>query len=104
MTTSAKKVTNSNVDTNYPDSPISEKANKRLHQSVDNLTQSTSVTEEQLRQTAQTSVKKVLEKQRQAKEYWDRSAVGKYTSENPAATAGIAFVAGMLLTRVLRKK
>lgn len=104
MATSVKTATNSNIATNNSGTPISDKVTDSLHQSVDSLGEHTSVAEDKLRQTASASVATLDEKQRQVKSYWDHSVVGKYTKENPVATAGIAFAAGMLLTTFFRKK
>jgi ElaB/YqjD/DUF883 family membrane-anchored ribosome-binding protein len=84
--------------------PIADKVTETLHQSVDTLSAHAATTEEKLRQTASASAETMGEKQQQVKQYWDQSAVGKYTKENPVATAGIAFAAGMLLTTFLRRK
>ena len=100
--TAAKTVSNST--THDGDSPIADKVSETLHHSVDSLAEHTSVAEEKLRQAASSSVETMTDKQQQAKDYWDNSAVGKYTKENPVKTAGIAFAAGMLLTTLLRKK
>ena len=104
MTTSTKKITNSNVATNNSGTPITSKANETLHKTVNTLAEHASVAENKLRQTAATSAEKMSDKQRQAKDYWDDSAVAKYTKENPVATAGIAFAAGMLLAKFFKKK
>jgi hypothetical protein len=103
MTTAAKKTTHSNVATNDSDTPITSKVNETLHQTVNSLTGHACVAENKLRQSATTSAEIMTEKQRQVKNYWDDSAVGKYAKENPVATAGIAFAAGILLTKFLKK-
>lgn len=100
MTTSTKtKALSTNSGT-----PIADKVTETLHQSVDTLSEHAATAEEKLRHTASASAETMGEKQQQVKQYWDQSAVGKYTKENPVATAGIAFAAGMLLTTFLRRK
>lgn len=101
MSTSAKttKISDSRSET-----PIADKVTQTLHKSVDNLAEHASVAEDKIRKTATTSAQSMGEKQQQAKQYWDGSAVGKYTKEHPVATAGIAFAAGMLLSTFLRRK
>lgn len=100
MTTS----TNSKNLTSNSGTPISDKVTETLHQSVDTLSGHAATAEEKIRNTAAASAENLGQKQLQAREYWDQSAVGKYTKENPVATAGIAFAAGMLLTTFLRRK
>jgi ElaB/YqjD/DUF883 family membrane-anchored ribosome-binding protein len=85
-------------------SPIADKVTETLHQSVDTLSGHAAATEEKLRKTAAESAQTMGEKQQQVRTYWDQSAIGQYTKENPVATAGIAFAAGMLLTTLLRRK
>ncbi|MFT2090062.1 DUF883 domain-containing protein [Paraglaciecola sp. 2405UD69-4] len=84
--------------------PIAEKVTETLHESVDTLADHGASLEQKLRESASDTAANVSEKQAQAKEYWDGSAVGKYTKENPLATAGIAFAAGVLLTSLLKRK
>ena len=93
-----------NITDSRSQTPIADKVTQTLHKSVDNLGGHASGAEDKLRKTASASAETVSEKQQQAKQYWDGSAVGKYTKEHPVATAGIAFAAGMLLSTFLRKK
>lgn len=102
MTTSTN--TNPNILSTHSGTPIADKVTETLHQSVDTLSEHAAATEEKLRKTAAASAETMGEKQQQAKNYWDQSAVGQYTKEHPVATAGIAFAAGMLLTTLLRRK
>ena len=46
----------------------------------------------------------IAAKQQEVQEKWHQSAVKKYATENPIATAGIAFAAGVLLTSILSRK
>jgi len=101
MNTQAKAA---KISDDRSDTPLADKVTKTLHQSVDNLGGHASVAEEKIRNTAASSAETLGEKQQQAKQYWDGSAVGKYTKEHPVATAGIAFAAGMLVTTLLRRK
>lgn len=101
MNTSATK---NKMSDDRSETPIADKATKTLHQSVDALGGHASVAEGKIRDTASASAETIGEKQQQAKQYWDGSAVGQYTKEHPVATAGIAFAAGMLLTTLLRRK
>ena len=44
------------------------------------------------------------ERKRLAEQKWQASSVRNYAVENPVATAGLAFAAGMLVTSLFRKK
>ena len=102
MTTSSK--TNPKDVPTDSATPIADKITETLHQSVDTLSGHATTAEENLRHSAAASAESMSEKQQQARQYWDQSAVGKFTKENPVATAGIAFAAGMLLSSFLRRK
>ena len=104
MTTSTKTNPKSKTLSTNSATPIADKVTETLHQSVDTLSGHATTAEEKLRNTASASAESMGEKQQQARQYWDQSAVGKFTKENPVATAGIAFAAGMLLTTFLRRK
>jgi ElaB/YqjD/DUF883 family membrane-anchored ribosome-binding protein len=84
--------------------PIADKVTETLHESVETLADHSASMEQKLRETATGTAESMSEKQAQAKQAWDGSAVGKYTKENPLATAGIAFAAGVLLTSLLKRK
>ena len=104
MTTSTATKPNSKLSKSDSGTPIADSVTETLHQSVDTLSGHAVIAEEKIRSTAAASAETMGEKQQKAKQYWDQSAVGKYTKENPVATAGIAFAAGMLLTTFLRRK
>jgi len=84
--------------------PIADKVQGTLHESVDTLAQKAASTEDRLRNAAQSSGESLAAKQAEVKEKWEQSSVKKYATENPVATAGIAFAAGVLLTSLLRRK
>ncbi|MBC3767438.1 DUF883 domain-containing protein [Neptunicella marina] len=100
-TTSASSKPNGRVESH---SPISDKMTDTLHHSVDALGERASRTEEKLRDTASASAESISEKQRMVQTKWKKSSVRRYAVENPLATAGVAFAAGMVLTSLLRKK
>lgn len=110
MTTPINKNVNESAATNPRNvgsasgTPIADKVTQTLHQSVDTLAEHAATAEEKIRQTASESSENVAEKQLEAQLYWEQSAIGKYTRENPVKTAGIAFAAGMFFTSLLRKK
>jgi len=84
--------------------PVSDKVQDTLHESVDTLAQKAASTEDRLRSAAQSSSETLAAKQEEVQAKWDKSSVKKYATENPIATAGIAFAAGVLLTSILRRK
>ncbi|WP_339721113.1 DUF883 domain-containing protein [uncultured Paraglaciecola sp.] len=104
MTTSTGTKPNSKLSKSNSGTPIADSMTETLHESVDTLSGHAVTAEQKLRNTAASSAETMEQKQQQVKQYWEQSAVGKYTKENPVATAGIAFAAGMLLTTFLRRK
>jgi len=84
--------------------PVSDKVQDTLHESIDSLAEKTASTEDKLRDAAQVSAENLAAKQKEVQDKWQQSAVKKYATENPVATAGIAFAAGVLLTSLLRRK
>lgn len=103
-TKKAKKNSATQTANTSSSTPISDNVTETLHQSVDTLGEHVATAEEKISDTATSSSATMAEKKRQAKHYWHTSAVGKYTQENPVATAGIAFIAGVLLTSLLKRK
>jgi ElaB/YqjD/DUF883 family membrane-anchored ribosome-binding protein len=110
MTTSKETSTDKSKTKNVKGSnsssstPIVDSVTETLHQSVDALSGHATNAEVKIRETATTSSETMTEKQLQAQQYWNKSTVGKYTKENPVATAGLAFVAGVVLTTLLNRK
>ncbi|MDU0352981.1 DUF883 domain-containing protein [Paraglaciecola aquimarina] len=104
MPTAAKTATKAKVTDSHSQTPIADRVTETLHESVNTLGEHATVAEGKLRETATTSAQNFEQKQQQAKQYWDQSSVGKFTKENPVATAGIAFAAGMLITSFFKRK
>lgn len=84
--------------------PVATKVKDALHESVDALAERAAATEESLRETAQNSSENFTEKQAELSNKWNNSSVKQYATENPVATAGIAFAAGMLFSTFLKRK
>jgi len=84
--------------------PVSDKVQDTLHESVDTIAEKAASTEDKLREAAQSGSENLAAKQKEMQDKWQQSAVKKYATENPVATAGIAFAAGVLLTSLLRRK
>ena len=84
------------------DTPLTEKARDALHHSVDAMAEHAAKAEGAVRDTAGKSAESLNATQEKYVSQWNASQVKKFASENPIATAGIAFAAGMLLTTLLR--
>lgn len=84
--------------------PVADKVKDTLHESVDALAQRAAVTEETLREGAQNGSENFAQKQAEFQSKWNDSSVKRYATENPVATAGIAFAAGMLFSAILKRK
>lgn len=96
--------TNSANGVNHPSHPVTDQLKASLHASVDKLADSAGIAERNIRESASSSAQNMSARKRLAEQKWQASKVRKYAIENPVATAGIAFAAGMLVTSLLRKK
>ncbi|MEG3768349.1 DUF883 domain-containing protein [Alteromonas sp. 14N.309.X.WAT.G.H12] len=103
-TTASPKTRTTDTSASETTHPYTDKAQETLHSSVDKLASSAAKAEENLRASAADSAENMAERKAQLDAKWKRSGVRKYAIENPIATAGIAFAAGMLVTSLLRKK
>jgi ElaB/YqjD/DUF883 family membrane-anchored ribosome-binding protein len=95
------KTTSGNTNT---DALLSKKAQDALHDSVDTVAEKAAKAEQAIRDKAHRSAEALSETQDKLKKQWAGSAVGRFAVENPVATVGIAFAAGMLLTSLFRKR
>ncbi|MBQ4797545.1 DUF883 domain-containing protein [Pseudoalteromonas sp. MMG006] len=112
--TNTKANTDTNIQTNIKpelkqtesEAPFTEKATSVAHEAVDALSSKASVAESSVRKGASSSAEALSEKQLIAREKLSEctTKTRAFASENPLATAGIAFAAGMLLTSLLRRK
>lgn len=84
--------------------PVSDKLKNSLHDSVDTLAGKAAKAEETIRDTTQASAETLEQKQKEMQDKWETSRVKQYATENPVATAGIAFAAGMLVSSLLKTK
>jgi len=84
--------------------PVADKLQSTLHESVDTMAGKVGTAEEAIRETAQSSSATLIKKQAEIESKWNNSAVKKYAAENPIATAGLAFSAGMLISALLKRK
>ncbi|ALS34055.1 MULTISPECIES: hypothetical protein [Pseudoalteromonas] len=104
--TNTKTSTTTATKPEVNEAPFTEKATSAAHDAVDALSSKAAVAESSVRKGATSSAETLSEKQLIARE-----KLGEYTSktrtlaaENPLATAGIAFAAGMLVTALFRRK
>jgi ElaB/YqjD/DUF883 family membrane-anchored ribosome-binding protein len=87
----------------HSSSPVTKQATDALHKTVDSLSEKAASGEEKLRETVSHSAESINHQQKVIQEKWQNSRVRGYAIENPLATAGIAFAAGVLLSSLLRK-
>ncbi len=96
--------TNNNLKTAAESThPVADKLKDTLHGSVDTLAEKAAATEASLRESATKGSENFNAKQKELEAKWEHSGIKKYATENPVATAGIAFAAGMLLSSILRR-
>ncbi|HCV01220.1 DUF883 domain-containing protein [Pseudoalteromonas sp. SSMSWG5] len=88
------------------EAPFTEKATEAAHHAVDALSTRAASAEHSVREGASNSAQTISEKQAQAREKLGEysSKTRQLASENPLATAGIAFAAGMLVSALIRRK
>ncbi|WP_215396508.1 DUF883 domain-containing protein [Rheinheimera oceanensis] len=86
-------------------SPVTTKASEAAHHAVDAMAVKAAVAEDTLRKTAASSQETLAHKQEEIKQQLQStySKAHEFAAQNPIATAGIAFVAGMLVTALLRR-
>ncbi|HJS15190.1 MAG TPA: DUF883 C-terminal domain-containing protein [Rheinheimera sp.] len=86
-------------------SPVTEKAIEAAHHAVDAVAIKAAVAEDTLRKTAASSQETLAHKQEEIKQQLQMSysKTREFAAQNPLATAGIAFAAGVLLTALLRR-
>ena len=87
-------------------SPVTTKASEAAHHAVDAVTEKAAAAEDSLRKTAATSQHSLAQKQDEIKQQLQHSysKSREFAAQNPLATAGIAFAAGVVLTALLRRR
>lgn len=82
-----------------------EQAASAAHGAVDRAAESAARAEERLREAAAAGEQRLREKGAEARLTAERALehVRQYTRDNPFAAAGIAFAAGMILSRLMRR-
>lgn len=101
---SATEQTNSKSNSAL-NSPVTEKAIEAAHHAVDAVAIKAAAAEDRLRKTATSSQETLTHKQEEIKQQLQLSysKTRELAAQNPLATAGIAFAAGVLLTALLRR-
>lgn len=84
--------------------PVADKIKDTLHESVDTLAEKAAATEASVRSAAANGSQNFSAKQQELEAKWNESGIKQYATQNPVATAGIAFAAGMLVSAFLRRK
>ena len=102
--TSANSQTNGKADSRL-NSPVTTKASEAAHHAVDAVAAKAANAEDSLRKTAASSQETLAHKQEEIKQQLQLSysKTREFAAQNPLATAGIAFAAGVLLTALLRR-
>jgi ElaB/YqjD/DUF883 family membrane-anchored ribosome-binding protein len=103
QSTTAQANGKSNHDLN---SPMTAKASEAAHHAVDAVAVKAAAAEDTLRKTAASSQETLAHKQEEIKQQLQSSysKTRALAAENPLATAGIAFAAGIVLTALLRRR
>ena len=106
QTNSSSSSSANNSANNAANTPVTDKATAAAHHAVDAMAEKASVAEDSLRKTAASSRDTIAHKQEEIKQQLQSSysKTRELATENPLATAGIAFAAGMLLTTLLRRR
>jgi len=88
------------------EAPLTEKATSAAHEAVDSLSSKAATAEQSVRSGASSSAQTLNEKQLIAREKLDQytEKTRDFATQNPLATAGLAFAAGMLVTSLFRRK
>ncbi|MBB1385598.1 MULTISPECIES: DUF883 domain-containing protein [unclassified Pseudoalteromonas] len=94
------------VKSSNTEAPLTEKAASAAHDAVDALSSKAATAESNVRKGASSSAEALSEKQLLAREKLSEctAKTRAFAAENPLATAGIAFAAGMLITSLFRRK
>jgi ElaB/YqjD/DUF883 family membrane-anchored ribosome-binding protein len=107
MASSQQTTNQSNSASNSAlNAPVTERASEAAHQAVDAMAGRASTAEDTLRKTAASSRESLAHKQDEIKQQLQSSysKTRELAAQNPLATAGLAFAAGMLVTALLRRR
>ncbi|MGH8193685.1 MAG: DUF883 domain-containing protein [Woeseiaceae bacterium] len=89
----------------HAEARLTEQAADSAHSTVDRVAEKAAKAEEHLRDVAATSEERLREKGAEARVATERAMdhIRQYTKDNPLAAAGIAFAAGLVLSRLLSR-
>lgn len=92
-----------NRTTRPTETHVTEQAAGAAHSAVDRVAGSAAKAEERIRGAAASGEERLREKHAEARVSTERAMdhVREYTRENPLAAAGIAFAAGLVLSRLI---
>ena len=84
---------------------VTENVARKAHEAVDRAAGAAGRAEERVRQAASEGEHRLRERSAEARESTERALeqFRRYTRENPLTSAGIAFVAGICLSRLLSR-
>lgn len=101
MKTKAKKTNTDELEVPHP---ITDKAATKLHETIDNTAESIGEAEEKVRDSIADTNEKLTESKERVKNQNEEmiESVTQYVNENPIASVGIAFAAGIIASRLLR--
>lgn len=93
-------------DNSVLNAPTTAKASEAAHHAVDAVAVKATAAEDTLRKTASSSQETLAHKQEEIKLQLQSSysKTRELAAQNPLATAGIAFAAGVVLTALLRRR
>ena len=87
------------------EAPTTENLAHKAHETIDRFARNSAEAEHKVREQAEAAARKARETEERARAAADRSAerVNAYIKENPIMSAGIAFVAGVFISSLLRR-
>jgi ElaB/YqjD/DUF883 family membrane-anchored ribosome-binding protein len=94
-----------NPKTRHTDATLTEQAAATARTTVDRVAEKAAKAEEQIREVAAAGEERLREKGAEARIATERAMdhVRQYAQDNPLAAAGIAFAAGLVLSRLLSR-
>lgn len=103
--TSTTTTGSSQVGNGSQNAPMTDRASTAAHSAVDSIASKAATAEEKIRQTASNSQNTFHQKEEEIKQQLSQSLdrTRQMTQQNPLATIGIAFAAGMLFSSLLRR-
>lgn len=102
----ATEPTSNSKTTAETNSPATAKAAAATHQAVDAVAVKAAAAEDVVRSAAASSEEALAQKQAEIKQQLHSTycKTREFAAQNPLATAGIAFAAGVVLTALLRRR